>query len=375
MITLKDGIELYLEDELPKILTIDELKEFAQKKRYKPIDADFLKFKKNNENGLLYTYGICTPWSNDLIDHLLMEICFQDLDKYDWPRMTDYYDFQRIADYVQVWMSPYTWLDEDEINIYGYIVEGRVAGRKYNKFRQNDVYKWSMKMLNERDTFLGDHIISHSVDTEFDDGKTLKGMNLWSLITTNPRKYIQFVFEHGRHPVEKEEDGLISYFDTEDFLTIIQNIATAKGPDKAARVIRALRKDWKHILNFQLFNIDKISDQQVEEFRKFLFEGMDYYLEQWDAESPKAEDAKPATFEFITDLCRKEGKIEAVEAELRAASKGTAVAMWKIIRTNEALGYLSTKDVAASKIYKALVDYFGELPYNERNFRDARNKR
>ncbi len=377
MIALKDGTELYMEDELPKILTVDELKQFAKREKYQPKDAKVLNFHKNEENGLLYTHAIGAPWANDLISHLLMEMCIQDLDKYDWPLMTDYYDYRRIAEYVLIWLTPYTWLKEEEVDLSGYLVDGRVALSKYDKFRRDDVYKWAINMLNERELFLGDHIISHNDDTVFEGGKTLKGMNRWALLTTNPRKYIQFVFENGRCPGSEEKEGKISYFDTEYFRNNIQNIATIKGPDKAAKVVRALRKDWKPIVFFKLCNIDKISDKQVEDFHQLLFDGMDYYLEQWDAESPQTSPSgsKPAAFEFITDQCRKEGKAETLEAELKAASNGTAVAMWKTIRTNEALGYLSTMNVAASKIYKALTGYFGTLPYNERNFRDARNKR
>lgn len=376
MIDLGNGIELYTDDELPKVLTIEELKEFAQKKPYQPKNADILKFEKNEENGLLYTNVIRT-WANDFISHFLMEICIQDMDKYDWVRMTDYFDYRRIADYVYVWLTPYTWMEDDDVELYGYLVEGRVAKPEYNKFRKDEVYKWAINMLNERELILGDHIISMQYDYEFEKGKVLAGMNFWSLLTTNPRKYIQFVFENGRYPVDEEMEGKITYFDNEYFLNNMRSIAEEKGPEKAARVVRALRKDWKPIVNFKLFNIDKITPEQIEEFRAGLFEGMDYYLELWDAETPQPSDPSttPASFEYITDQCRKEGKAEAVEAELRAAAKGTAVAMWKTIRTNEALGYLSTKNLAASKIYKALTAYFGPLPYNERNFRDARNKR
>ena len=376
MIHLDDGRVIYMEDELPKVLTIDELKEFAQKKPYRPRNSDVFKFHTNDENGLLYTRAIRTPLTNDLVDHLLMEICIQDIDKYDWGLMTDYYDYLRIADYVCLWMTPYTWLEAEDADIFGYLIEGRVAESKYYEFRKEAVYEWAMKMITSRELFLGGHTISFPQDGKLEGGKFLKGMNLWSLLTTNPRKYIQFVFENGRHPVAKESQGLISYFDTEHCQSAIRNIADTKGPDKAARIVRALRKDWKAIVNFKLFNIDKISDQQVEDFRQLLFEGMDYYLEQWDAASSEqpASNGKPAVFEFITDQCYKEGKVEAIEAEMRAACKGTAVAMWKTIRTNEALGYLSTKDVSASKIYKALTNHFGKLPYNERNFRDARNK-
>jgi hypothetical protein len=173
------------------------------------------------------------------------------------------------------------------------------------------------------------------------------------------------------------DPSLVVPFDQRIFLDNVTRIAKTHGGKRAAQIVRLLRKDWKRITTMKFFDIGKMSSEQIEEFRAGLFEGMDYYLEQWEYETPQnsQDNAKHATFEFITDLCRKEGKVETVEAELRAASNGTAHAMWKTIRTNEALGYLSTQDVSAAKIYKALTAYFGELPYNERNFRDARNKR
>ena len=80
-------------------------------------------------------------------------------------------------------------------------------------------------------------------------------------------------------------------------------------------------------------------------------------------------------FSLLTDACISEKKEAKVISELRAACKSTAVGLWKVIRTNEALDYLGTRGMQTSKIYRAIVDYFGELPYSERNFRDARDKK
>lgn len=302
MIPVGDGIEIYMEDELPKILTIDELKEFTKKEQYKPQNADVLKFHKNKENGLLYTNVIHTPWANDLISHLLMETCIHDPDKYDWELMTDYYDYRRIADYVMIWLTPYTWLDAKDSDIYGYLIEGRVASSEYDKFRREEVYNWAIKMLEERESLLGNYIMQRETDGEFEEGRTLKGMNIWSLLTTNPRKYIQFVFENGRHPVGEESEGKVSYFDPDYFHSNIEKIADKFGSEKAEKVVKDLRKDWKHIVCFKLFNIDKISNQQVEEFRKLLFEGIDYYLEQWGEKTAKEPSKQSANLEDIFTL-------------------------------------------------------------------------
>ena len=103
--------------------------------------------------------------------------------------------------------------------------------------------------------------------------------------------------------------------------------------------------------------------------------------EDIQAEDIKAEEAhqqkenKPEYFPLLTEQCRKEGKMQIVENELRDACRGTATALWRTIRTNEALGYVSSNHLDAREVYHTFVNYFGQLPYNERNFRDARTKR
>ena len=78
-------------------------------------------------------------------------------------------------------------------------------------------------------------------------------------------------------------------------------------------------------------------------------------------------------FSLLTAQCIKEGKAQKVEDELRSAAKGSAQKLIKCIRTNEALGYLDTKNMSSQALYDALNAYFG-LKYSVRNFTIARNK-
>lgn len=93
------------------------------------------------------------------------------------------------------------------------------------------------------------------------------------------------------------------------------------------------------------------------------------------AEKEQTQDEKeqPQTrFALLTDLCIKEGKAEAVEAELRSAACASAAKLVAAIRTNEALGYLDTKNMSSQALYDALNDYFG-LDYSVRNFTKYRH--
>lgn len=82
--------------------------------------------------------------------------------------------------------------------------------------------------------------------------------------------------------------------------------------------------------------------------------------------------ASDSIFCLLTDQCRKEGKTEIVEAELRSACV-SAPKLIKAIRTNEALGYLDTKNMSSQALYNALNDYFG-LPFKAHNFAKYRSK-
>ena len=74
-----------------------------------------------------------------------------------------------------------------------------------------------------------------------------------------------------------------------------------------------------------------------------------------------------ARFALLTAQCIQEGKAEAVEAELRSAANGSAAKLVAAIRTNEALGYLDTKNMSSQALYDALNAYFG-LRYKYQNF-------
>ncbi len=77
-------------------------------------------------------------------------------------------------------------------------------------------------------------------------------------------------------------------------------------------------------------------------------------------------------FQYITDLCVQKGMQQHVENHLRTACLGTAEALWKCIHEYELMGYLSTASLPAATIFAVICAYFGQLPYDERNFRKYR---
>lgn len=80
-------------------------------------------------------------------------------------------------------------------------------------------------------------------------------------------------------------------------------------------------------------------------------------------------------FPYLTKKCFEEKRVDAVEAEIQAARKGTAEAMWRTLWNNENLGYIEVEPIDATTLFREIEKWYGKLPYTERNFRGARNKR
>lgn len=80
-------------------------------------------------------------------------------------------------------------------------------------------------------------------------------------------------------------------------------------------------------------------------------------------------------FKLITQKCISENRADSVEAEIRAACKGTAEGLWRTLWNNENLGYVVVQPIDATTLYRDIENHYGELPFKERQFRSARNKR
>ena len=100
-----------------------------------------------------------------------------------------------------------------------------------------------------------------------------------------------------------------------------------------------------------------------------------YYQAPSDSQpdTPQKGDEKAEEyFGCITRAAIEAGKAEQVENELRSATV-SAPKLVQCIRTNEALGYIDTKNLSSQALYDQLNEHFG-LRYGVRNFTIARNR-
>lgn len=98
---------------------------------------------------------------------------------------------------------------------------------------------------------------------------------------------------------------------------------------------------------------------------------------QNEKEQANVEDITPVEtsetlFCRITQAAYDKGKAQQVEAELKSACT-SAPKLVKAIRTNEALGYLDTKNLSSVELYNLLNEHFG-LTFRVRTFQNYRSK-
>ncbi|MBR4521510.1 MAG: hypothetical protein IKO63_08865 [Paludibacteraceae bacterium] len=91
------------------------------------------------------------------------------------------------------------------------------------------------------------------------------------------------------------------------------------------------------------------------------------------AATVEPEDAPQAEyFCRITEAAISAGKAQQIDNELRSAAV-SAPKLIKAIRTNEALGYLDTKNLSSTELYNLLNEHY-DLPFKYRQFAQERNK-
>ena len=124
------------------------------------------------------------------------------------------------------------------------------------------------------------------------------------------------------------------------------------------------------IQNQQNYNIEGAGDIRIQIVSPDAPAVAEFVAEHGATPQPKPE---VPIFCCITDEAIRTGKAQKVEDELRHTCS-SAAKLIKTIRTNEALGYLATKDISSINLYKLLDEHFG-LPFKPHAFAVQRSKK
>jgi len=114
-------------------------------------------------------------------------------------------------------------------------------------------------------------------------------------------------------------------------------------------------------------NIAMSASQITDLVRSFITDKDPEDVEPVEEEMPSSE-----LFCRITEEAYQKGKAQQVDEELRSACV-SAPKLVKAINTNEALGYVDTKNLPSTQLFKLLNEHY-ELSFDVRAFQLARSK-
>jgi len=351
-------------------LTLDEMYDIFMSDDYKEFRDEYQLELKTLPDG---TRRLAKPLMGYYSDTLPLiyrhieaeEALASDYKKVNWE---DYCAFDLYGFYglYELWMKPLVW--SNPLELKDRVVDGYVAKEIYDGYRIFDIEPILNYIEAERLRRFANN--PPLADRDYmKSGCQIAGIHFWTDITKETHSLDQKIVKEEH--VTLDDIRATRNFDATSLRENLTYIAALCGEKRAAELLRMLQKEWSTIKIWKC-DLDNMTDAEILEFETTLFNGFNDLLAKW--EGAEEEVVEGNRFSLLTDACIAEGKEAKVISELRAACKGTAPALWKVIRTNEALGYLGTRDLEASVIYRAFTEYFGKLPYTERNFRDARGK-
>ena len=272
-----------------QLVTVEEMREMLHDEAYVDISGE-TELCDGLIGGGFGAEFICWWRPNLLRDHLLVEECMS-RDDINWHYTTHAYDYRTIAYIRYLWYNPLVWIPIPEDITKKYFVSGRIAEERFVK--RLDPYYHETPKNNPISSLIHTTMLdwfaeklpkldwTTKIDI-FEEKDLIFDICFWKYLTTDDRPLMTSIWDGGKFDL-----SLVQLFSPSIFLENMKTIAHRQGKTRAAEIVRLFRKDWQRIVGMKFFDVDKVSKEQIEDFRSCLFEGMDYYLEQWEAEQPK----------------------------------------------------------------------------------------
>ena len=296
----EDDYDIPLDDFDVPYVTIEEMQELYPN----------AKLCMDEESGLYYTTYFDTFERDLILTHLYVELLMNEPEKVDWAKITRGYQKSSIEYLEHIYTHPLVWIDQlpDDFP-KGIAVVGKIA-QEMSSYERDCCSPYDMFFFN---MFHKDRILWF-VDN-LPTGKDYGYFNiyhadfiLWNYLTEGIGIY-------GLHEDEKP-----IVFNVDEFQRNINFIADHRGGAKAAELVRLFRKDWPDIVAMKLFLIDYMSDEQIEDFRQALFEGMERSLRKWENQDEQKEVSsvgQTAPCLLFTKKAKLENKTDEIAEALR----------------------------------------------------------
>jgi len=348
----------FLVDEFEEcIVSVDEMLTLYEARKKEPGSHGTydITLQKNAETGLLYSEHNVVWHPDLLVNHLVMAQLYAHRDEVDWRVVSDSYDYEVLDKMQHILTHPLVWVPTESVSDRC-VVQGAVAKEldPPDDFDDREIYGFIYRLREEGLLWFADTMPVK--DDVFMDRyyKMPKDMVLWDKLLHAPFK--------------KPWDALHEH---------IEYIAAERGGAKAMEIISRFREDWDDIVLLHLFDIEEMSEADIERLRKALFEELDRSMRIWQREAEAA--AKQEEQVQTAVACRYIDKDKLAEAGihtpeqfttmLRQACEQDAKALGAFLKKYFKMGYLDFHGDGKKKIYEHLKECFpGAIKYGYPNF-------
>lgn len=294
----EEDITLHLYDDNFSFVTIEDMQELLRKQQTLDPEAgeDTIdcELSRMNEDEL---YDSSYFWNYEpelLCMHLLAEQCFEHFDEVSWETLTNGYDERIIRTIDYAIHHPLVWCNIRPDNGTA-LVDGRMAIEMTSEARLSDkpYASFLKKMHEKRLVWFADNLPTRNNIILPDDTINLpEKMPLWYLITTDYSEETDspLVPSWVKNNVNEQTDEQETIqkntlFSPKALQQNFELIAKECGGARAAYLVDKLREDWKKIKFLQLFDVNKLTKEEKDNFDECLNDGLNYYLEQWEKDS------------------------------------------------------------------------------------------
>lgn len=382
----EDYVKNKLEDPLygEDVVTMKEMRALLQQDEYKPTgdDANYPDHLLLDEKtGMYYTDFFRDHRTHMILGHLLAVECMES-ENLDWERVTGGYSPYVIARFQNMCFEMLKWEE-------GKLVEG------YSDVYDPDAYADCFDFEEDRAVWFADNLprkpyLFHSLKELGIDPLVIQKMQecglvykehqgrvnvtniQWDILTTD---YFDITYEELDEKDPYHTKYKLHPWNKDICLRNFKTIRDKRGVEVVRKLVDRFQYDWRRIATLNEFGLDKLTREQKDDFRYFLFEGMEYFLDEWsgrkfDEDEPKNEEKPKVTPEEIFSMRFQRSEeydkfLHFMEIERNETSNGD----W----ARYALTLFRAKIfVHSPKTFKSWLPRFGELfgrtvPYQDPN--------
>ena len=270
------GVSEAMEEKVGQPLTIEEMRKFMDNRIHVTYSEEEISLMLDPKTGLYYTDELRICCAELLINHILVDQCVMNRKKVDWQRVTNNYDYQ-VIDKIKSWYhKPLIWSYPADIIKDNCLVWGLVAAPGYCEDRScmSDMMDFWDDLKLQALLWFVDHLPTkrdvRGTGLNCEYLGMPQNMPLWDRLCSR----------------EKSWDSYHYVFNEDVMQSRLDYIAEKRGGVKAAQLVRLLQKDWKDIKIHKYFNLDQLSEEDIEDFEQCLFAGMERNLQYWEQSTP-----------------------------------------------------------------------------------------